>query len=454
LLDDRDPATLCRMPNAIEIDPSGAQQRAPEPGLRARGQRRSHLGRVGVAASLVAIGAGVTLVVHGSGEGAAPATAVSLGTTVVHRGDLTETQRYRGRLSYPSRGSAHLSGPGTVTSLPHVGQILSKDAPVAGVDDQPIGVLFGTTPLYRTLGAANPTSAQLTVRLARAELLAAQAALLQTRSPDAGRRSSGAGSGSGPAAVAVSSARAARVAQAQVSVDEARLRLLGAERALGRVQAPQRGPDVALVVRNMSALGYYHGFTDTWNAALQDAVRLWQAHIGAAPSGDINPDDVLVVSGATRVSGVQGALGDAPSGVTISLSAPAALATFRLRDRVPAALERGRHVRLSVGRDAITGRVRSVNTSRQSAIVQVAFDQSSALARTSSTVVTTSVTTADRRDVLTVPTQALLALVSGGYALQLADGRLLAVRTGIVQGGDIEVSGRGVHGGLRVVSVT
>jgi hypothetical protein len=64
-----------------------------------------------------------------------------------------------------------------------------------------------------------------------------------------------------------------------------------------------------------------------------------------------------------------------------------------------------------------------------------------------------SVTTADRRNVLTVPTQALLALASGGYALQLPDGRLVAVRTGIVQGGDIEVSGRGVRRGLRVVSV-
>jgi hypothetical protein len=94
-----------------------------------------------------------------------------------------------------------------------------------------------------------------------------------------------------------------------------------------------------------------------------------------------------------------------------------------------------------------------VNTSDRSAIVQVAFDQSSKLARTGSTRVTMSVTTADRRNVLTVPTQALLALASGGYALQLPDGRLVAVRSGIVQGGDIEVSGRGVRRGLRVVSV-
>jgi hypothetical protein len=393
-----------------------------------------------VAVCLVAIGAGAAaLVTHGSGTRVAPAKAVPLGTATVHRGDLIETQRYRGRLSYPSRGSVHLSGPGTVTSLPHVGQILTEGASVASVDDQPIGVLFGASPLYRTLGLANATSAQLALKVAQANLLAAQANL--PRRPESGGVASSSLTG------------VARAAQAQVDVDEAQDRLLGAQRALQRAQAPQRGPDVALVAGNMTALGYYRGFTDSWNAALQDAVRQWQDHIGATPSGEIKPADALVVSGAARVTGVQGGLGDAPSAVTISLSSPARLATFRLQNGVPAALAPGRRVRLSAGGDAAAGRVTSLNTSQQSATVQVEFDQSSRLARISSTVVSMSVRRADRRNVLTVPTQALLALASGGYALQLPGGRLLAVRTGIVQGGDIEVSGPGVHGGVRVVSV-
>ena len=163
---------------------------------------------------------------------------------------------------------------------------------------------------------------------------------------------------------------------------------------------------------------------------------------------------MLVVSGAARVSGVQGALGDAPSAVTISLSSPSRVATFRLLNGVPAVLARGRRVRISASGAAATGRVTSVNTNHGSAIVQAAFDQSSALAHIGSAVVTMAVTTADRRNVLTVPTQALLALASVRIRASAPDGRLLAVRTGIVQGGDIEVSGRGVHAGLRVVSVT
>jgi hypothetical protein len=407
------------------------------------------VGRLGLAACLVAIGAGAaTLVAHGSGTRVTPAKMVPLGTATVRRGDLIETQRYRGRLSYPSRGSVHLSGPGTVTSLPHRGQILTEGAPVAGVDDQPIGVLFGTTRLYRTLGAANTTSAQLAVRVAQADVLTAQATLSQTtQSPDAGRGGSDAGAGG-------SETRAARVAQAKVSVNEARYRLLGAQRALRQAQTPQRGPDVALVAGNMTALGYYRGFTDSWNEALQGAVRQWQVHIGSTPSGDINPGDVLVVSGVERVTGVQGALGEAPSAVTISLGSLSKVATFRLRNGVPAALAPSRRLRISASGAAVAGRVTSANISHGFAILQVTFDRSTALAHLGSTVVTMSVRTADRRNVLTVPTQALLALASGGYALQLPGGRLLAVRTGIVQGGDIEVSGRGVHEGLRVVSVT
>jgi hypothetical protein len=412
--------------------------RGPEAGSR-RG--RSRLGRLGLAACLVLTGAGVaTLVVHGSGTGAVVAKAVPLGTATVHRGDLIEVQRYHGELSFPARAGVNLSGPGTVTSLPHVGEILSDGASVAGVDDRPIGVLFGKTPLYRTLGAANTAGARLAVSVARADLLGAEAGLSQAV------HRSGAGR--------PSTARAASAAEAQVGVDEARARLRGAQQALQSVLTPQRGPDVTLVATNMTALGYYRGAGDGWNAELEDAVRQWQDRIGATPSGDIDPNDVLVVSGTARVNAVRGELGGVPAAVTISLSALSRLATFRLGNGVPGTLVAGRRVMLSAGGDRVAGRVASIRTSHRSTTVQVAFAQSSALAHIVSTRVTMSVTTADLRNVLTVPTQALLALASGGYALQLPEGRLLAVRTGIVQGGDIEVSGAGVHRGLRVVSVT
>jgi hypothetical protein len=58
-----------------------------------------------------------------------------------------------------------------------------------------------------------------------------------------------------------------------------------------------------------------------------------------------------------------------------------------------------------------------------------------------------------RRDVLGVPVNALVALAEGGYGLQVVDGsttRYVAAKTGMFAGGKVEVSGAGVTDGLVV----
>ena len=59
-----------------------------------------------------------------------------------------------------------------------------------------------------------------------------------------------------------------------------------------------------------------------------------------------------------------------------------------------------------------------------------------------------------RKDVLTVPVSALLALREGGYALQLPDDRLLPVDTGLFAMGMVEVTGAGLAEGLAVVTTS
>lgn len=58
-------------------------------------------------------------------------------------------------------------------------------------------------------------------------------------------------------------------------------------------------------------------------------------------------------------------------------------------------------------------------------------------------------------DVLTVPVTALLALVEGGYAVEVvqADGTttLVGVTTGMFSDGYVEIAGDGLSDGLRVV---
>jgi hypothetical protein len=56
--------------------------------------------------------------------------------------------------------------------------------------------------------------------------------------------------------------------------------------------------------------------------------------------------------------------------------------------------------------------------------------------------------------VLAVPVTTLLALREGGYALQLADNSLLAVKTGLFARGMVEVTGDGLRAGLKVVTMS
>lgn len=57
------------------------------------------------------------------------------------------------------------------------------------------------------------------------------------------------------------------------------------------------------------------------------------------------------------------------------------------------------------------------------------------------------------KDVLVVPVGALLALSEGGYAVQLRNGKLIKVTTGLFAKGLVEISGS-VTAGTRVVTTS
>ena len=62
--------------------------------------------------------------------------------------------------------------------------------------------------------------------------------------------------------------------------------------------------------------------------------------------------------------------------------------------------------------------------------------------------------TTARKGVLAAPVSALVALREGGYALQRPDGSLIAVKTGMFAGGLVEVSGKGLTDGSKVVTAS
>jgi hypothetical protein len=68
--------------------------------------------------------------------------------------------------------------------------------------------------------------------------------------------------------------------------------------------------------------------------------------------------------------------------------------------------------------------------------------------------VTVALTAGQRRDVLTVPVAALLALAEGGYGVQVVDAgstRIVAVQTGLFADAEVEIAGTGLRPGLKVV---
>jgi multidrug efflux system membrane fusion protein len=68
-------------------------------------------------------------------------------------------------------------------------------------------------------------------------------------------------------------------------------------------------------------------------------------------------------------------------------------------------------------------------------------------------VVTVVFSAAERKDVLTVPVAALVALAEGGYGVEVVEGsttHYIAVETGLFAGGRVEVAGNGLKEGMTV----
>jgi peptidoglycan hydrolase-like protein with peptidoglycan-binding domain len=107
------------------------------------------------------LAAGVVLAVAGVAgfrllpgrEPGAPAAAAppSLTVAAVTRSDLADSRTLPGTLGFGAPVPVRGSGPGVVTQLPPVGFAVRRGQPLYRVDDQPIPVLFGTTPLFRAL---------------------------------------------------------------------------------------------------------------------------------------------------------------------------------------------------------------------------------------------------------------------------------------------------------------
>jgi hypothetical protein len=228
------------------------------------------------------------------------------------------------------------------------------------------------------------------------------------------------------------------------------------------------GEDVAELNANLDALGYAHGLSgDAFTAATGAAVGRLQAAHGEPQTGVLLLGAVVFEPGPIRVTSVLPTVA-VGSGVLAGPVLSASWVTRQVSIQLDAGLEGqvkvGDPVTITLpdnettpGRISYVSSVASTGQNGSTIAVDAVPTDPTATGELDQAPVNVSITTASASNVLVVPVDALLALSSGGYAVEEigADGRhsLVAVTTGLFDDADgvVQVSGSGLAVGQRVV---
>jgi multidrug efflux pump subunit AcrA (membrane-fusion protein) len=223
------------------------------------------------------------------------------------------------------------------------------------------------------------------------------------------------------------------------------------------------GPDVALLERNLGDLGY-GGFTvdDEYTDLTARAVRRWQKDLGRARTGVVDPSSVVVADGAIRVAGRSVRPGAPATGEVLTYTGAESVVTVDVDAEKAGWAEPGVKVTVTLpnGKDT-AGRVASIGAKATpkdpgdtpTIPVTVALDEDAPLGKLREGPVTATYVSEQRKNVLTVPVAALVALAEGGYGLEVVGGsghRFLPVQVGLIADGKVEVRGDGLAEGMTV----
>ncbi len=237
--------------------------------------------------------------------------------------------------------------------------------------------------------------------------------------------------------------------------------------AYRRLSPGTKGADVAQFEKNLRALGY-GGFTvdRTYSSATAEAVREWQDDLGVPETGAVDPGRVVYAPGAVRVDSRTSAPGAVvqPGAGILRTTGTARVATVELEVADQRLARVGAPVEVTLPDGATTpATITAAHTVVQPSEgqgedttkveVTVSFPSGRSPRGLDEASVDVAFTTAERKDVLTVPVAALLALAEGGYGLEVVDGattRIVAVETGLFAGGRVEVTGDGIAEGTTV----
>ncbi|WP_067816740.1 peptidoglycan-binding protein [Actinomadura kijaniata] len=244
------------------------------------------------------------------------------------------------------------------------------------------------------------------------------------------------------------------------------VRLMYGERPMYRVlRTGSKGPDVRRLEENLNALGYGGALTvdGSFTRATADAVDRWRRANGHRRGRTAGPEQIVFAPGPVRVGSRDAAAGDraAPGTAVLTASGSRRTVAFRMKVAEAGLVRRGTRITVDLpGGGTARGTVRLVGaratrdedgTSRIE--VLAGLDDPDRAGGLDQAPVTVTLATRTRRDVLSVPVQALLALPGGGYGVRIVAGgarRTAEVEVGVFGGGRVEVRGDGVAEGTRV----
>ena len=116
-----------------------------------------------IVVGLLAVTAATSAIVwHGASTAVSDPPIVPRTVNVIST-DLTDSETLAGTLGFGATTAIRGAGAGTLTRLPATGDILSRGSTAYRVDDLPVPVFLGSTPLFRTLGATGLKGADVQV---------------------------------------------------------------------------------------------------------------------------------------------------------------------------------------------------------------------------------------------------------------------------------------------------
>lgn len=241
--------------------------------------------------------------------------------------------------------------------------------------------------------------------------------------------------------------------------------------AEGQDASSVTGPDVQELNSDLVAMGYVsradlNPSSDEFSWATKYGLERLQAALGVKQTGELTLGQAVFLPSAVRVTAVQPTLGDqAGPGqpmatasstarqVSVSLSA-SQQSQGTAGDRVTITLPDGQTM---PGTVASVSKVAVSSSSGPTVTVLITPLDQAVTGTLDHAPVTVSITTATARGALVVPVNALLALDSGGYAVEEVTSagvhRLVPVTVGLFDDADglVQVSGAGLAPGQRVV---